>query len=142
MTVDDQMKHVKVFLGDCWKVLGDKSLDYAPENLVLLDVVRSAAYAGVRPALAMFLHLEKHVTAVRRFCITGTSVSEPIHGRFVDLINHASLINFYIENEELVRRDVSEYIRTHDVCLCADVGERCDRCRAVVNLTNRDLPWN
>lgn len=142
MTVDQQMKHVKTFLGDCWKVLGDKSLDYAPEDIVLLDVVRSAAYSGIRPAAAMYLHLEKHVTAVRRYCATGKVTSEPIHGRFVDLINHASLIHFFIENEEVIRRDVAQYILTHDACTCTRGGDRCDRCCAVVNLANRELPWD
>ena len=140
MTVDQQLAHVEQFLRNCQKTLRVKSADYAPEGQVLVDILRNAAYARIRPETAMFILLDKHLTALRRYCTHGTTASEPIYGRMVDIVNHVSLINFFIEHRDTLLADAADFLAVHESCTC-NRTTACDRCGAVTFLASRSL-WD
>jgi len=114
--------------------LGKKSVDYAPEGIVFIDIVRQAAQTNVLPEQLLWIMMQKHLTALRTFAQTGKLSSESLLNRTIDTINYAAFICIWASNSVHILRD----IRSHFVgqpCECPRplaTETMCDRCQVLV----------
>jgi hypothetical protein len=92
MTKSEYNDHVQAFLAEMRAVTDAKNVDYsAGQDDAMTNYYELASAAGVTPFQAWMCLMMKHVTAIMRYSKAGEVVSEPIHGRFIDLANYAML---------------------------------------------------
>lgn len=87
-----QLRIVKKFFDGCLFVQRTKGKDYTTDGDVFKDLKEEASAMGVTPEIVLWIAMNKHYKAIRRYCRTGKTASEPIEMRLTDLVNFASLI--------------------------------------------------
>lgn len=80
----------KELLSDAYKVMHAKMQDYADADQ-LSNFKRAAEALGRTPFEVWAVYFFKHVCSVLSFVKNGDVASEPLRGRFVDLINYCIL---------------------------------------------------
>jgi hypothetical protein len=136
VTVDEQTLAAAAFFGNAAALLSRKGRDYAPEDVVFLDVVMQSAMAEVSPEIVMWVMLQKHLTAVRRFVVHGSLDSEAATSRFTDVANFVALLDFFNLNREKILLDIQTHLILEPCALeptsvCNSDDTVCDRCRAL-----------
>lgn len=92
MTKSEYSEHVRDFLAEMKAVTDAKNVDYsAGQDDAMANYYELSSASGVTPFQAWMCLMMKHVTAIMRYSKAGEVVSEPIHGRFIDLANYAML---------------------------------------------------
>lgn len=91
------------------KLLVLKGSEYASDNDRLINFKKGAEETGLTPLQIAFVYMRKHYDSVATYVrkdakgITQT-LSEPIEGRFDDLINYCLLMKALIKEVELVKK--------------------------------------
>ena len=106
MNLKEQNEICVNFFKDCADNLERKGADYTVDGDVFKDVMDEARSMGVNPTAIIWLAMNKHYKAVRRYCTEGKVESEPIRGRLLDLVNYAVILISLIEH--LQEKDGSE----------------------------------
>jgi hypothetical protein len=127
MTVDEQTRAAARFYGNAAALLSQKGRDYAPEDVVFLDVMRQAADAETSVEQVMWILLQKHLTAVRRHVLHGYTMTESIASRLVDAANFLALMAVWDEHHDLIIGDLLQHL-SREYCSCTS-DDRCDPCR-------------
>lgn len=92
MTYVDYIKVKNSLLEAAGFVETVKRADYTGgDDDVLINFKQIAKLAGVSPQQVWLVYFLKHVTAVSSFVKNGAVASEPIDGRFQDLLNYVLL---------------------------------------------------
>jgi hypothetical protein len=91
----EQTRTMGEFFDGCLNLQNTKGKDYTGDGDAYKDLEEEACAVGVRPEQVLWIAMNKHYKAVRRFCSTGEVKSEPIEGRLMDLVNYAFLIYAY-----------------------------------------------
>lgn len=81
----------EALLADANVVLWNKMQDYAADEADALANFRAAAeHLGLEPRQVWAVYFWKHVCSVMEWARRGDVASEPIRGRFVDLVNYCA----------------------------------------------------
>jgi hypothetical protein len=97
MTHEERTKKVEEFFARCLSLQKTKGKDYTTEGDAFKDLCDEARSMGVTPEIVLWISMNKHYKAVRKYCRYGQTESEPIEGRLADLANYVSLIYAYIQ---------------------------------------------
>lgn len=87
----------------------DKASDYAPDDIAMWDACHTAADLNIRLEQVLWVHLKKHMTAIRRYMKDGHVASESIHERLRDAANFLALIDMAITCRDALLIAVHEY---------------------------------
>lgn len=99
MTHEDRMISSKMLFDKCLDILETKGRDYTSDGDVFKDLKEEAKEMCITPEKVLWIAMNKHYKAVRRYCGQGKTESEPIEGRLCDLINYATILYAYIQHE-------------------------------------------
>lgn len=88
------------FFDDCIKIQEVKGKDYTTDGDAYKDIRDEAKAMDVTPDKVLWMAMNKHWKAVRKYCKDGQVESEPIKERLKDLANYVSLLAVYIETKE------------------------------------------
>ncbi len=104
MNQEDFTNQVNDIMAHCHELLVVKGGEYAGTADRLANFKRGAALTGCTPLQCLFVYMSKHYDAVATYIrdeATGTlrPRSEPIDGRFNDLINYCILAQALIEEQ-------------------------------------------
>lgn len=132
MTVAEQNVFIEAFYRRATGIMWQKGTDYAPDDVVLYDLVRSAALLEISPEMALFMLMEKHFAAVRRYAKDRYVVSEGIVDRLGDLANFAALMALLATHREQILVSVLMTLAKNERCTCS--GSQCDRCSAIASI--------
>lgn len=113
------------------RILAVKGPDYAPEDIILLDVIADAISLNVTPDKILYLMLQKHLTAIRRHCVSGAVASEPFGDRIADAINFLILLKLLDARREEIYRSALTYLKTSPEHTHADAEKGCIACHLV-----------
>lgn len=134
----DQNMFIRELYQQCLGILDTKGVDYTPDNIALAEAVETAWEEGTTPEKILWTMMRKHYSAIRRFIQAGRVESEPIRGRFTDVVNYFALIAFYAEKKERILCAIHAHQLLNTVCEQNDcladqrnwnlIVEICDRC--------------
>lgn len=77
-----------------------KGKDYTTEGDAYKDVMDEAAAMDITPEKVLWMAMNKHWKAVRKYCRVGQVESEPIDTRLMDLANYVSLLAVLINERK------------------------------------------
>lgn len=97
ITHKQEMVRVKKFFNDCIALQQTKGKDYTTDGDAFKDLCDEANAMGIKPEQVLWIAMNKHYKAVRRFCRYGQTESEPIDKRLKDLANYISILAVLIE---------------------------------------------
>lgn len=133
MRVATLLKFAGDTLASALNELSRKAPDYAPDNLLFVDLIRQCADADIdQPRKLLWAMGSKHTTAIRTYCQTGRLHSETLCGRTIDAINFLVLIRLWAEHENQILSSVYTHFADSN-CECLEPfagapGEVCSRC--------------
>ncbi len=90
----------------CMIIMERKIKDYNPDGYAFADVIEDSAKMwpddpiGQAVSKYMFIFLNKHYKAIKRYALQGKSESEPIAGRFHDACNFLIIMKILIQMSE------------------------------------------
>ena len=91
MTVSEFEGFFDQFVLEARRVMFLKMADYTREERATGNFEKAAEDLGLEPLQVWGVYFHKHVQAAQAFARTRDATSEPIRGRFVDLLNYAVL---------------------------------------------------
>ena len=105
MNQEDFANQVNDIMEHCHELLVVKGGEYAGSEDRLANFKRGAALTGCTPLQCLFVYMSKHYDAVATYIRDEASGklrprSEPIDGRFNDLINYCILAQALIEEQK------------------------------------------
>jgi hypothetical protein len=133
MTVSEQNSHISRFYRTALLLMESKGRDYAPEDVVLYDLVVDAVCMGITPDVALVLFLQKHTAALRRFVMHGSLKSEGLASRLSDAANFLALINLLVYERTAIYNGVYAQLE-RESCTCVADGVWCTRCHSLIKL--------
>ena len=92
MTHEERTQKVEEFFQACVALQRTKGKDYTTSGDAYKDLRDEAAAMGVTLEVVLWINMNKHYKAVRKFCRSGQTESEPIETRLMDLANYVSLL--------------------------------------------------
>lgn len=131
MTVNDQIHSMMDTMSACLGLVNTKGRDYAPENVIFLDIFEQAYELQTSPInVLMGSHMRKHMAALRRYARDYTdNAAEPALGRAHDLTVYACLIAMFVEHGLQITSDVLQYHQERKRCKCESSDKTvCDHC--------------
>jgi hypothetical protein len=99
LTHKDRTKQVEAFFKACVILQKTKGKDYTTEGDAFKDLCDEAEAMGIKPEQVLWVSMNKHYKAVRKYCRYGQTESEPIDSRLKDLANYVSLLFVLIKNK-------------------------------------------
>ena len=99
---EGRTEKAKEFFEACIDLQETKGKDYTTDDEAFKDLKEEAEAMGVEPEQVLWIAMNKHYKAVRRFCRDGQTESEPIESRLKDLANYVSLIAALLAERELI----------------------------------------
>lgn len=100
VNLSDQKRYCELFFSNCIGVLNNRSRDYAPEGIPLLQTLRPAVEADIGIVPALWQLYSKQHTAIVRYVRGGALDSDSITSRLTDAANLLALISFYEANKD------------------------------------------
>ncbi len=101
MNHPERTKKTKEFFESCLALQEKKGKDYTTEGDAFKDLREEAEAMAITPEKVLWVAMNKHYKAVRKFCREGQTESEPIETRLQDLANYVSLLAVLIaENKK------------------------------------------
>jgi hypothetical protein len=99
VTRDDFKTFYKNLTSEAWSIVELKGGDYAKGEDQFDNFRRGAASLGLTPLQVWAVYWLKHVDAI--LTVVGGGVpSEPVRGRFIDLINYSALGAALLKEED------------------------------------------
>lgn len=93
-------EETKKFFEQCLEIQNTKGKDYTTDGDAFKDLNDEAEAMGVTVEQVLWIAMNKHYKAVRKFCKEGRVESEPIETRLMDLANYTSLIYAFIKERK------------------------------------------
>ena len=98
MQVETFFKMSDEFLEECKQIQLEKGREYTVDNADKFKNFKSIAERVDSDALIVaMIYMLKHMDSIRAYVLSGTEGSEPIKGRFQDLVNYAIMLWAMIE---------------------------------------------
>lgn len=130
MTSDRQLEIVGGFFANCFDTMKQKTRDYTPEEVTLLDVFHQAFELGCEPEEVLFtVLLGKHLTAIRHYVKFGKTQSESIGGRLTDAVNYLAILHLLIAHYDEICEAIQCHLVGSEPCTCTFIKLECERCR-------------
>jgi|ERR1051325_11145291 hypothetical protein len=137
MHVDEMTRLVTQFLYDCNGLQTKKNLDYHPDKVAYLEILRTACETGVTVEQDLWGRVRKQLSALRRYVIEGHTESEPPRSRMTDVAVYMGMMAVWDQNKERIVYDALNFIndstscerRPDDHCnVMTKQIDVCDRC--------------
>lgn len=100
------IKAMRFEFEECMKIMEKKIKDYNPDGFAFADVIKDAEVMwpddpiGQAVSKYIYVFLNKHYKAIKRYALEGKSESEPIAGRFYDACNFLIIMKVLIQISE------------------------------------------
>lgn len=98
-SVESFLHNTEEFFRDAFAEMTRKSGDYQNDGKAFGDVFAVAEETNMRPIFILYIHMCKHLTAIRRFVNGNDLKSEDIQGRLIDAANYCAMMSQLIKLE-------------------------------------------
>lgn len=92
MKLEEQNRLCEAFRTECKIITDTKGKDYSPDGIAFAEIKETAKELDIRPEQVLYVHLKKHLSAVKAYMKHGKAASEPIEERLKDLANYCALL--------------------------------------------------
>jgi hypothetical protein len=108
-TFEEFEKLLDVMIAEERAMAGTKGKDYTVgddrlNNLRAIAAEMTAAGKPMSMENVFWIYFKKHIDAIRRYCCSGVSNSEPIEGRILDARVYLSLLRGIVEEKKRADR--------------------------------------
>lgn len=97
MNAEERNEAMQEFFKDCLAVSSVKGKDYAKDQDAFHNFTTAAEALGVSVPQSIWVHAEKHLSAVRRFVREGELAGEPIREKLTDMANYCAILAAWVE---------------------------------------------
>lgn len=146
MRLDTQLKYFLTFYMDrCVGAMKSRQHDYAPDGVVLLNVLETCVNRQIKPEQVLGVLLDKQLTAINHYRQHGHTNSESLASRAADAANYLVFLTMWEEKRREILDGWNEHW-TAQPCTCELLvddptmrGLSCQRCNTVSWLDRYDV---
>jgi len=101
----ERNKCIAELFRDALDLLVEKGKDYSPSGGAFENFEATAQETGLSREQVLLVYLSKHMVTLRKVANGGASVTEPVRGRALDVINYVALLVMMLSEREAPRAD-------------------------------------
>lgn len=139
MNLQQQQEFIENFFADAAHVVRNRRSDYAPDGIVLLNVLASCVQWEQTPVQVLGVLLDKQTTALQALCKLGKVDSDPPRSRLVDSANYFAFFAMYLTHADVIHTAWYHHWIAQP-CRCLepplDNEDVCVRCKTLIWLDN------
>lgn len=139
MDLREQYVAIDQFYQDALSVISSRQSDYAPDGVVLLNLLNTCVRTGVTPVQGLGVLLDKQLTALARFFKDGRLDSDPPASRLRDAVNYYAFIHLYLTRRDDIHNGWHAYwlarsCQCHALVVALETGATIELCQKHLTL--------
>jgi len=126
-----QAEYVADFYRQSVGIIVNRQSDYAPDGVVLLNVLQSCVDWQMSVFQVLGVLLDKQCTALQRYCAVQQLDSDPPHSRLRDAANYFAFFGMYLDRREQIHHAWTLHWTAQTCPTLLEPGTECRRCKTL-----------